>query len=212
MQIVGLVAKSLGVDKIPSASHYLTLCGEEVNRHIFNMTHQGSPHKKADIDRKKYIAIFRARYLEKSDYEYSRAITGVEGKMIEQLNNLLVERGFDTDEYLKWLFEVFAENPNNQKFMPVTIKFSCSAMCTDRFFYENKDMLKKKREDEVRKKKTLDLINRSRVLIRESSKREDVEIVKIVLRDYRDGRIMSLDEFSDRITAIETERAGKKCQ
>ena len=131
-----LAAEMTGVGEDPEISHYIKLCQEQVERKIFERTHKISPLKKLNIEAKKYVAIFKQRYLQLTDLEYNRQVSPVDAKLMRQVTKALMDAGFEADEYLKWMFEDFlVENP---KFCRPNIKWSGSAFVLDKFLYENK--------------------------------------------------------------------------
>jgi len=188
VQQMWISAKLTGADKIPAVVQHIQLIEQEVDRHHFNSNHQVSSHDKDEADKRTFIAIFRNRYLESTDFEYPVSVTGVDIKLISQVNKSLQGKGFTCDEYLKWLFEVFL--PENTKFLPATVKFSCSNFVLTRFFYDNKEMMKEKQEKELRKRESLALMSRGRQVIRQSKTPAEVEKVKNIIKNYMEGRIM----------------------
>jgi hypothetical protein len=161
---------------------------EEVDRHHFNSNHQVSSHDRDNADKRTFIAIFRNRYLESTDFEYPISITNIDAKLISQVSRSLRDKGFTCDEYLKWLFEVFL--PENTKFLPASVKFSCSGFVLTKFFYDNKEMMKEKQEKEIRKRESLALMARGRQIIRQSKNIAEIEKVKNTIKDYLEQRIM----------------------
>lgn len=204
MGLVYSLAEPFGIEDIPEVFHYVELLGQAVERHIVESRLGYSPAQgRVTTDRRKFISIFKNRYLSVTDMEYPRAITGIDGRLVNQLNKVLGDNGFDVDEYLKWLFDSFlAENP---KFNPPTIKFSCSNFVVEKFLYEHKDQIKQRKEDKIRKKEALDLISRCRVLIRFFANDEDMKKTVIdLLKGFRDEGIMleRLRSETERIEAI----------
>lgn len=188
MQQIWIAARLTGMDKIPAVCHHIQFIQDEINRHCFNNNHQVSSHDKDNAERRKFIAIFRNRYLESTDFEYPVTVTPIDGKLVAQTNKALNNKGFTCDEYLKWLFEVFL--PENTKFLPITIKFSCCAFALTKFFFENKDLMKEKQEAETKKREALSLMTRGRQVIRQSQNPETIEKVKNIIKNYADGRIV----------------------
>jgi hypothetical protein len=187
MGLVYSLAEPFGIDDIPEVYHYVELLGQAVERHLVESKFLVLPQHRQTTDRRKFISIFRNRYLSLTDLEYSRAITGIDGRLINQLNKVLEDNAFGVDEFLAWLFDVFLnENP---KFCPPSIKFSCSNFVVEKFLYDHRDQIKQRREDEIRKKAALDLISRARVLIRTGSEEDKKKIVDL-LKNYKAGSIM----------------------
>ena len=201
MGLVYSLVEPFGVEEVPEVFHYVELLGQAIERNITESRLTGSPQGRLASDRRKFISIFKNRYLSVTDIEYSRAITGVDGRLINQLNKVLTDNGFEVDEYLTWLFDNFLAE--NQKFNPPTIKFSCSNFVVEKFLYENKDKIKQRREDKIRKKESLDLISRARVLIRSGDESIKIKVVE-VLKGYRDGCII-LEKMRSEIEGMEKE-------
>jgi hypothetical protein len=196
-----------GVNRISAAAHYFQLMCEAIERQIYESENHVSPEHREDIDRRRFIAVFRARYLEFFDLEYYSAVTPLDGKMIGTTVTMLADKGFSVDEYLKWMFEQFL--PDNPKFKDTfTIKFTCSGFAIQGFLVANKDLFKVRQEEMVRRRESIDLINRARALIRSASSKEEEEKVKNDIIEFRDKRIM-IDELRRRIEVCEN--AHKKC-
>jgi hypothetical protein len=183
-------AAATGMNECDSIMHYIQLSIEEARRFRYNTTHPQSQDKKLDLERSRFFAIFKAKYLELTDIEYPRAFTDVEAKMVKQLNESLLEKNFTCDEFLSWLFDVFL--PVETKFSPPAIKFACSGWVVNRFLFENKDVMKLKAEQVVRQKQVIDLVNRARVLIRQSKTKENAEEIKNFIKKYQSDGIMSV--------------------
>ena len=190
MGLVYSLVEPFGVDQVPEVHHYVELLGQAIERAVVEAKFTGgSPQHRMTADRRKFIAIFKNRYVSLTDLEYNRAITGVDGKMIGQLIQILTDKGFKVDEYLAWLFDDFlSENP---KFCPPAIKFACGSLAIEKFLFLHKDQIKKNKEEQIRKKMSLDLIARARVLIRTFANDENMKKkISEVLINYRDGSII----------------------
>lgn len=187
--VVQSIIEPMGIDKIPEVMHYVELLLQAANRHVFEEDNPSSTHHRTNIERRKFITIFNQRYLQITDLEYMRAVNPAEGKLIGQVVKQLEENGFTTEEYLQWAFDVFLSDSHNQKFLPPTIKFVCSSFIIDKFMYDNREVVKQRRDAEIRKKESLDLIGRARTLMREAKEVEDNEThgkVVEMLTKYRD--------------------------
>lgn len=208
MGLVYSLVEPFGVNEVPEVQHYVELLGQAIERHIVESKFAGTPQHRTTADRRKFISIFKNRYLHLTDLEYSRAITGVDGKLMNHLIKIMSDNGFEVDEYLTWLFDDFLSE--NQKFCPPTIKFACSGFVIEKFLFEHKDVIKQRKEDQIRKKASLDLIGRGRVLIRIFADNEEVKknIVNI-LTGYRDGSIM-LEKMRENFEALE--RVAREAQ
>jgi hypothetical protein len=200
MAMVYALADVMDIEKIPNVYHYVELLGESVARHAFETHHKMSPQKKVHSDRKRFIAIFKTRYQQLLDLEYTKKITPVEGKLINQANKALLKEGFTPDDFLKWFFEDFLID--NPKFRPPTIKSMCSQFVLHTFLDENQALREAKKRQELDKKLGLDLIQRARGLRRSSIDKKDDEKLKEVLDDYSKRRIM-LSEFRKVVESME---------
>lgn len=206
MATVWTLAKAFGIDKIPAACHYFQLAGEEIDRSLFEQKHPNTSHHREDAERSRFIAIFKSRWLAVTDFEYDKAINPQEGKQIAQLCQQLTEKGFTVDEYLQWLYEVFiVESP---KFCPPQIKWACSGMCVHKFFYDNKDTMKQRKDAAMRSKQSVDLVNRARYCMRQAQPGE-VEIIKELVKKFSEGGIV-IDEMRQAVEKYEeAQRAGQ---
>ena len=195
MGIVYSMVEPFGIDKVPEVMHYVELLGQAIERHVFDSCHDVGSKRKSVEDRKRFIAVFKQRYLHATDREYDHPVTPVDAKLIGQVSDMIEEKGLNVEEFLQWTFEIFLED--NPKFNPPTIKLVCSRFIVDKFLYDNRDKAKQKREEEIVKKGAIDVINRAKVLIREareSSRTADMDKVVDMLKRYRDGGIM-MDEL-----------------
>lgn len=201
MGIVYSLLEPFGVSEVPEVCHYIDLLGQAIERQIAESKCNGSPQNKSTIERRKFISIFKNRYLHLTDLEYARAISPIDGRLINQLLKVLEENGFDVDEFLAWLFDDFlADNP---KFCPPSVKFSCSSFVVEKFMFDNKDKIRQKREEKIRQKASLDLLERARILIRVFDHDEVTKKnIVAVLKEYRDGSIM-LEKLREAIEALE---------
>jgi hypothetical protein len=204
---VSILARQMGIDQVPEVFHYVELLQEACDRQVFEDAHKVSPKKQQDKDRREFIAIFKSRYLEFTDYEYDRTITGVDARMMQQLRANLEKNGFTVNEYLAWAFDVFYAE--NLKFCPPNIKQVCSGHVMQTFQFSNRDRMKEKHRAELQRKEGMALISRGRVLIRKAKKagmKEKLEMIKKTLSGYGERSIM-LGKFRSEIEAYEHESA-----
>ena len=199
MGIIWSMVEPFGIEEIPEVMDYIQLLSESVERHLFERRYKVSPQKKVNDDRKKYIAVFKQRYLQFSDLEYTRPVTPIDGKLIKQANKTLQDAGFTCEDYLKWTFEVFFEE--NPKFAPGTIKQTCSEHFLHKFLMEHKEEREQRQKEELAKKEGLALMNKARQLIREASDKETKEKIRELVKQYGDGSIM-LSEFRKRLNQL----------
>lgn len=202
MGIVYSLVEPFGVKEVPDVYHFVELLGHAVDRHVAEAGLPVSQNRQTN-NRRKFIAIFKNRFLSNTDLEYRHAVTGVDAKMINQINKILEEKGFEVDEYLAWLFDVFLNDSANNKYNPPTIKWSCSGWVLDKFIFDNREKIKERVEKEMQEKIVLDLVSRARALIRIHE--DDVEMKKKIigwLKGYSDRSIM-LEQLRDEVEKLE---------
>lgn len=191
MGVVYVLAEEFGITEIPEVYNYVELLGQAVARSVYEKNHKMSPQKKVHNDRKRFIAIFKTRYQQLLDLEYSKRITPVEMKLISQTNKKLLEENFTTDDYLEWVFDEFlVENP---KFRPPTIKSICSQFILHSFIGSNEHKREAKRRKKLNDAAGMDLIHRARGMIRSGISGEDEKKIKEVLDGYAKKNIMLSD-------------------
>lgn len=200
MTIVWSLIDVFNIEEVPDALDYIQLLSESIERFNFEKKYKITPQKKVHQDRKRFISIFKNRYLFSTDLEYSRAITPVESKLIHQTNKTLEDKNLDCDQYLEWIFnDFFVENP---QFAPGTIKQVCSQAFLHKFIFLNKEKSEENRREELKEKEKTLLLNKARKLIRDSEKNEVVEGVKSILREFKDGTLNIL-EFKKKLNELE---------
>lgn len=200
MSVVYCLSEEFGINDIPEVYSYVELLGQAVARHVFEQNHKMSPQKKVHNDRKRFIAIFKTRYQQLLDLEYSKKITPIEMKLISQTNKKLLEDNFEPDDFLEWLFEDFlVENP---KFRPPTVKSICSQFIMHSFISSNQHKREAKKRKKMNDAAGMDLIQRARGLLRSGMSAEDNEKVKDVLKKYS-GKSIMLSELRQSVEKLE---------
>ena len=193
MVIILSMTEAFGIDEIPEVNRYVTLLDEAVQRHLWEQSHTVSPQKRVHQDRKRFIAIFKQRYLEMMDLEYPKDITGVEGKGINQAIKLLKEKNFEVDDYLQWLFDIFFKD-EGKRFCPPVIKQVCSNYMLHQFIFNNKEMSEEKKRGKIQELDRKDLSNRVRFLMRSKKiSDEDKEKLKASAKQFTAGDIIIND-------------------
>lgn len=195
MGVIHSMVEPFGVDKIPDVMHYIELLDQSVDRYLFNSKHQVSPQKKETEKRKRFITIFEKRYLHHTDIDYCRPCSAIDAKMMIQALAKIEAKGFTMDEFLQWAFEDFF--PVEPRMNPPTIHLVCTNFVVDKFLYQNKDRMKQKQEEDVRKKDALDVVNRARSVMRmyrEAGMPEEAQKIVILLKKYGKEGIISLED------------------
>jgi hypothetical protein len=191
MALVYVLASDYGIEENEDVYHYVQLLGDAVSRQVFEQNHKVSPQKKVHLDRKRFIAIFKTRYQQLLDLEYTKKFTPVEMKLVNQANKLLLKEGFTVDEFLAWFFEEFLVD--NEKFSPPTVKSLCSQFILHSFLTANRELKEAKKKKELEKKMALDLIQRARGLMRCSMEEKHEKKIGKALKEYGERRIMLID-------------------
>ena len=87
-------------------------------------------------DKTDFIAIFKQKYLEFTDFEYREPITPVHQAIIYRTVERLRQENSSPLEFLEWFFDEFATNERNKQYMPPTINFVNSTFIIDKFLYQ----------------------------------------------------------------------------
>jgi len=205
--IVWSLVEPFGVDEVADAMEYIRLLSESIERHNFEKRYKISPQKKSHSDRVRFISVFKSRYLEFADLEYTRPITGVDSKLISQANKLLSDNGFECTDYLKWIYTVFI--PENEQFAPGNIKLVCSQVFLHKFLYEHREKKKEKENQELARKEGTMLLNRVRVLIRSNDDKKIIEDARNLVKRFKEESII-LSEFRSGVKNLEQQAKRKQ--
>jgi len=104
----------------------------------------------------------------------------------------------ETDDYLEWMFEEFLGTRLGGGMRPTSLGYIISASAFAQYWSKNKDRVKKNQAAKLLAAEERDLLNRSRVIARESDKKSFLDWAK----KYRDGAIM-IEEFRARVIEAE---------
>ena len=200
ISMVYMMADLCGIEEDTDIYHYVELLVDAVSRKIFEETKKVPSKNRTHSERKRFIAIFKAKHLELLDLEYMRPVTNVEAKQIEQTNRELSKHGFSCEDYLMWLFDVFI--PDNPKFRVIQIKTVCSHHFLYNFIDGNRHLAEDKKQVQTDKKISNDLFNRARVVARSELSSEEKKKALDAVKAYGDGSIM-LSEFRTTIEELE---------
>lgn len=99
-------------------------------------------------EKRKYIAIFKQKYLEFCDFAYNGVIDAgtlfIVGETVKRLNS----EGSNSLEYLNWFFDEFMRDEyNKSKYAPPSIKITVSTFVIDKYLFLHKDVLRVKKQD-----------------------------------------------------------------
>jgi len=178
----------------------LNVLMEALNKAIFDLENpvpEAFQKKLAQSDNKKFIAIYKAKFLEAYDTENIEHIDGSIMNMIDIQVGKIHEKGGTINDYLNFFFDEYL--PAN-KTMLANIKLSISIFALQQYFISRASTFKKQKDDDVRNKLKVDLYNRFRILVRVTDKK-DIRMNAWLL-EYQHGD-MTLEELRDKIVAAE---------
>jgi len=98
-------------------------------------------------EKKKFIAIFKQRYLEFTDFEYREAISPITQTIITKTIQTIKAEGSTIIEFLEWFFDDFATQERNKQYMPPSINFITNNFVVSKYLYQMKDSLKMRKKD-----------------------------------------------------------------
>ena len=141
-------------------------------------------------DLRKFIALFRDRYVQETDMEYKSKLSPEEIGSIKSMVKKLRDKKVDIDDYISWVFDVFLDDPKNrEKFAPPMIKFVCCSWLSGRYFMLNRDKFRSKNIAEEKKSRRESIRDYAKSLFR---KTKDKEIQKMLENEYK-GSITTED-------------------
>ena len=98
-------------------------------------------------EKRRFVALFRKKYLETMKFEYKDPVTPVNSVNIARIINDLKAEGGKYEEFLEWFFNDFCSLESNKKFMPPEINFMCSNHVLKKYLYVMKDTLRIRKEN-----------------------------------------------------------------
>lgn len=97
---------------------------------------------------KKFIAIFKQKYVEFTDMAFSGTIDSASKFILRNTLNRLSSEGSTSQEYLNWFFDDFMSDEFNKKrYAPPQLKTVLRNDILDKYIYLNKDRLKVRKQD-----------------------------------------------------------------
>lgn len=106
-----------------------------------------APENLSSSEKRKFIALFKQKYLEYSDLVYNGTIDSATLFIVGNLVQRLLSEGSNSLEYLNWFFDEFMrEEYNKQKFAPPSIKIATSNFVVDKYLFQNKDNLRVRKQ------------------------------------------------------------------
>ena len=153
--------------------------------------------KRKNRKREKYVLIFKRKYVEQFDLQYTNNVTTGEGRGIDDVIRKLEENHLSVDEYLSWFFDAIMDRPDEVRTPRIKTTFAITFL--DSFIVQSKQITKRRMREADEVTKERDLFHRLRVLVREGHKAlvED-------MKNYRNGG-MTLLELQTKIEELEEE-------
>lgn len=122
---------------------------------------------------KRYLSIFNQRYLELMNLDYNEKLSPVfKIKLKAFVENLLIQ-GSSASDYLEWFFEDFARLECNKKYMPPTLIFTTKDWIINKYLFQKKDELSRRRGDLEKSQLKLQLVGLAKKMF-EITKDEEV--------------------------------------
>lgn len=104
--------------------------------------------QKGADEKKVYFAIFKQKYLEFSDMQYSGSFDSTSRFIAGNVISRLKSEGASSQEYLEWFFKEFMSDEfNKRRYAPPQLKVTLSNAIVDKFIYLNKDRLSVRKQD-----------------------------------------------------------------
>lgn len=208
MAMVWSIAGMSGVDRIPSVLKKIDELNDAVNEHLSGKS-IASGRLDINSQRKRFIAIFKTKYLEYTGHEYPTTITGTDSKIIQSVVEKVLNNGYCVDTYLKWLFDEYA--PANKGFNPAVMKMVCMSSTVAKFLIDNKGCVDHKRLQMMNAEREADLRIRCKEILHGSFnfEVEEVELFKANMKKYSEGRI-TMDELEKEIVEMEKKAKSKE--
>jgi hypothetical protein len=193
LSIIVQQAHHMGIMANKDVATAVNLLVERLQGVVFDAEH---PKKSKDTDTKAFIVIFKRKYLQMIDWEYTAKVRAHEIKSIRNVIKKLEGLYHDVAEYLDWFFDVFLEK--NKKLCPPSIGLCCSEFVMSTFCYEHTGEIKRRQERALRETEEGDILNKARMLYRKTKSGE----VRSLLKDYDSARV-NLKELKDGLNEFE---------
>lgn len=98
-------------------------------------------------EKRRFIACFKKKYLERITFEFTDPITPVNQCNIARVINELKAEGGTYIEFIEWFFDDYCALEENKKFMPPQINYMCSNYVVKKYLYQMKDKLRMRKEN-----------------------------------------------------------------
>jgi hypothetical protein len=206
-------AELLKVCDDPNVSNCIDLLVKAVDRHVNDsVTGIGKSRfkRKTKEDRAQFISLFKTKYYQHYDVEYSVKITNVDMKIIGDLSGKLKEVNSSFEEYITWWFDDLL--PNNKNIKAPCFASLSSGHWIQQFKVANSSVIKKRKKKTDDKLLSSNALEKARELMRVyrekdrgRAKKEETDKIKALARyilDYTEQKI-SLEDFAVEVRKIE---------
>lgn len=94
-----------------------------------------------------FISIFKSKYLELCDMNYTRPIDVVDRVNINRTIEDITNNCGEYQRFLEWVFDDFFTLEENKRFMPPSLNFICKPFLREKYLYLMKDEIKLRKRD-----------------------------------------------------------------
>lgn len=98
-------------------------------------------------DKIAFINLFKRKYLELTDLNFSDPITPINQVNINRVITDINREGGNYTEFIEWFFDDFCSLESNKKFLPPQINFMCSSNVVNKYLFLMKDTLKMRKKE-----------------------------------------------------------------
>jgi len=175
------------------------LLQEEINKKLGRKVKKEEKKNSGDnLDVRRFIAVFRDRYAREVDLEYKSQISPDEIGMIKALLKKFLDKNVDFEDYLDWVFDDFFEKKNNVDTFSPTIKFVCGSFLSSKFFFINRDKLRKRAMSVETKSRRETIRSHGKILFR---KTKDKMVRKWL--EWESEKTISTEDLEDYLKKFE---------
>jgi hypothetical protein len=203
--MVVALSESLKISKIPEIQQYITLLGEACDRYVVEEDAiKTRKERVSSRNFRRFIAIWKERYLQEYDSEYGRLDDGELGT-VKRIIKEIDQHKLTVDDYLKWLFEEFF--PNNTKLHP-NVKLAGSKNFIRQFVAEHVDTSKQRKKREMANIEFTDLSNRIKKMASDPETKELAKKAYEEAKRFKNGDII-ISELRKTVEGLERQAKRK---
>lgn len=113
---------------------------------------------KKTIETRKFISIYKQKYLELTDFTCEEKFTGATFVIIGNVIQKFLENMSGAEEYLNWLFDDYFREPGNKNLLPPNLKLVLSNFVINKYLFIMKDTLLVRKRDTSNSRQRLALM------------------------------------------------------